>query len=55
MFFDDSARVGTYDPVYGYGIVGTQSWYTLVWSLGTVGTVGWVRWYGTVGTVGTVW
>ena len=50
MFSDDSARVGTYDPFYGYGTVGT------------VGTVRWVRWvrcgrydgYGTVGTVGTV-
>ena len=35
MFSDDSARVGTYDPFYGYGTVGT---------VGAVGTVRWVRW-----------
>ena len=43
MFYDDSARVGTYDPVYGYGIVGTQSWYA--------GTLSWYGGYGRVGTV----
>ena len=46
MFSDDSARVGTYDTFYGYGTVGTESWYA--------GAVSWYGGYGKVGTVGTV-
>ena len=65
MFSDDSARVGTYDTFYGYGTVGTESWYAgaVSW-YGGYGTVRWVRWvrrvrwvrwvrYGGYGTVGT--
>ena len=53
MFSDDSARVGTYDTFYGYGTVGTESWYACAVSWyggygkvggGTVGMVRWVRW-----------
>ena len=46
MFSDDSARVGTYDTFYGYGTVGTESWYA--------GAVSWYGGYGKVGKVGTV-
>ena len=46
MFSDDSARVGTYDTFYGYGTVGTESWYA--------GAVSWYGGYGKVGTVGMV-
>ena len=35
MYSDDSARVGTSDTFYGYGVVGTESWYA-----------GKVSWYG---------
>ena len=49
MFFDDPARVGTYDTFYWYGTVGTEFWYT-----GTVSWYGGYDGYGTVGTVGTV-
>ena len=46
MFSDDSARVGTYDTFYGYGRVGTESWYAGAVSVGTVRWVRWVRYGG---------
>ena len=55
MFSDDSARLGAYDPFYGDGIVGTQSWYAgTVSSHSAYGRVGTVVRYGGCGTVGTV-
>ena len=41
LFSEGPARVGTDYSFYGYGTVGTESWYA--------GTVSW-QWYGTVGT-----
>ena len=46
MFSDDSARLGAYDPFYGDGIVGTQSWYA--------GTVSCYGGYGTHSTHCTI-